>query len=72
MWLRAGDSFRRICEEPFRIFFPAGIAPGILGISLLVTLAAISWLGAGDIARLVAVAIWTAVAIPKVRVVDAE
>jgi len=31
---RTGDSFRKICEEPFRIFFPAGIALGILGVSL--------------------------------------
>ena len=34
MRLRTGDSFRKICEEPFRIFFPAGIALGILGVSL--------------------------------------
>jgi uncharacterized protein involved in response to NO len=31
---RPGDSFRKICEEPFRIFFPAGIALGVLGVSL--------------------------------------
>lgn len=34
MRLRAGNSFRKICEEPFRIFFPAGIALGILGVLL--------------------------------------
>src|SRR5215510_5213905 len=34
MRLRAGDSIRKICEEPFRIFFPACIALGFLGVSL--------------------------------------
>lgn len=31
---RAETSLPKICEEPFRIFFPAGIALGILGVSL--------------------------------------
>lgn len=34
MRLRAENPFAKVCEEPFRIFFPAGIALGVLGISL--------------------------------------
>ena len=40
---RTTHSLAKICEEPFRIFFPAGVALGIVGVSLWV----LYYLGAG-------------------------
>lgn len=40
---RAARSFQQICQEPFRIFFPAGVILGLAGVSLWVAF----YLGAG-------------------------
>jgi len=40
---RRARSLAKICEEPFRIFFPAGVALGIVGVSLWL----LYYLGAG-------------------------
>jgi uncharacterized protein involved in response to NO len=40
---RRARSFAQVCQEPFRIFFPAGLLLGIIGVSLWI----LYYMGAG-------------------------